>query len=613
MSNPDLNKTNVEEQRHNNTTKLSGRFRRALVHRRLPVALALLAVVLTLPSLWTGLVADDHFRHMMMIGFPGFPDLASSPLLKLDVIADGNPERTLQLMEMGELPWWTLPELRIAAFRPLSALSLWLDYRLWPAFPILMHVQNLLWFGLLVATATILYRRFMGVTAVAGLAALLYAIDDARGFPVAWVNTRYALMTTLFGLIALLAHDRWRREGWRSGAFLAPLCLGLSLLSGEAGIAIGGYLLAYALCLDRGTWLQRILSLLPYGAVVLIWRLIYSALGYGVWGSGMYLDPMREPLPFITAALERAPILLLGQWGFPPSDVSTLLLPPATRILWFFALGFVFLVGLLLVPLLLRDRLARFWALGMVLATLPICGTDPMDRLLFFVGLGAMGLLAQFFAFLRKSPKRPLLVWSWRAPALAMAALFVVIHLLLPPILLPLRAFFQPLMIELSHEQVFRDAPLDPFVAQQDLVFINAPSALFPMYLTIQRSINNQPVPAHVRCLASGSVPLEVTRVDERTLKIRPDGGFITGPIEHAYRSQEHPMTLGQKVELTGLTIEVMALTEDDRPAEVAFRFAAPLEDKSLRWLKYDDNEGYVPYSPPEVGETEQMQAVWSR
>lgn len=588
-------------------------FRRALVHPRLPIVLAALALVLTLPSLWTGLVADDHFRQMVMLGFPGFPELACSPLLGLDVIADGDPARTLRLMEIGELPWWTLPELRIAAFRPLSALSLWLDYRLWPALPALMHAHNLLWFGPLAAAATVLYRRLMGPTVVAGLAALLYVVDDARGLAVAWVNTRYALMTALFGLLALLAHDRWRRDGWRSGALWGPLCLALSLLSGEAGIAIGAYLLAYALCLDRGTWRQRLVSLLPYGAVVLLWRLIYVVLDYGARGSGMYLDPLREPLPFLAALVERGPILLMGQWGLPPSDVSTLLLPPEARFLWLFALVFVALVALLMVPLLRRDRTARFWALGMVLALLPICGTDPMDRLLFFVGLGAMGLLAQFFRHLAKSPKRPLLVWAWRGPALVLAAFFVLVHLVLAPLLLPVRAFFQPMLIELSHAQVARDAPLDSAIAEQDLVFVNPPSALFPMYLAFDRSMSNQPAPAHVRSLASGSVPLAVTRIDERTLQIRPEGGFITGPIEHAYRSADEPMALGHKVELTGLTIEVTALTDDGRPAEVTFRFAVPLEDESLRWLEYDDEEGYVPYRPPAVGETEQMQAVWSR
>ena len=50
----------------------------------------------------------------------------------------------------------------------------------------------------------------------------------------------------------LLLHDRWRREGWRPGAWLGPLVLGVALLAGESALAIGAYLAAYALHLDRG-------------------------------------------------------------------------------------------------------------------------------------------------------------------------------------------------------------------------------------------------------------------------------------------------------------------------------------------------------------------------
>ncbi len=62
-------------------------------------------------------------------------------------------------------------------------------------------------------------------------------------------------------------------------------------------------------------------------------------------------------------------------------------------------------------------------------------------------------------------------------------------------------------------------------------------------------------------------------------------------------------MSLGQRVELTGMTVEITALTEKNRPAEASFEFAVPLEDPSLRWLQYKDGE-FVPYTPLPVGET---------
>jgi hypothetical protein len=51
------------------------------------------------------------------------------------------------------------------------------------------------------------------------------------------------------------------------------------------------------------------------------------------------------------------------------------------------------------------------------------------------------------------------------------------------------------------------------------------------------------------------------------------------------------------------MTVEVTALTDDNRPAEAAFRFSVPLEDASLHWLCYR-GKAFEPFTPPAVGET---------
>ena len=68
----------------------------------------------------------------------------------------------------------------------------------------------------------------------------------------------------------------------------------------------------------------------------------------------------------------------------------------------FGAVACVAMLAAALAPLLRRDREARFWTLGMVLALLPISATFPANRLLFFVGLGAMALLARLLASARR-------------------------------------------------------------------------------------------------------------------------------------------------------------------------------------------------------------------
>ena len=54
---------------------------------------------------------------------------------------------------------------------------------------------------------------------------------------------------------------------------------------------------------------------------------------------------------------------------------------------------------------------------------------------------------------------------------------------------------------------------------------------------------------------------------------------------DRTYRDNT-PMTVGQRVGLMGVTVEITAVTNDGRPAEAAFRFTFSLEDPLLRWLR---------------------------
>ncbi len=586
-----------------------------LARSRRPVTVALLAVVLTLPALRVGFIADDFYHRAALLGSRAFREFVHGPL-DMFRFFDGDPARTMRMMDRGILPWWTYPEIKGAFWRPLTVLTHWLDYRLWPDSAALMHLHSILWYGGLAAVAALLYRRLMPSPWLAALAALLYAVDHTHGTTVGFLANRNALISTLFGVFTLLAHDRWRRDGWRYGALLAPVTLLLSLLAKEEGVATCAYLLAYALFLDgRGSGqlrfrAQRFLALLPYATVVLGWRAAWAYLGYGVANVGFYVDPLREPLRFAAAVFERAPFLLLGQWALPPSEISILrgLVHPAIiGSTWCAAVVFVGILAAATIPVLRRDRLARFWALGMILSILPMCAAFPADRLLCFAGLGAMGLLAQFLdGIFHRQPWRPP-GRTWLRGATALAYALAAIHLVLAPIALPLRTAYpagpKPL------EQFDIRVPPDPAIAGQDLIVINPPSTLHAAYFTVQQEFRGGPLPRHVRLLASGLGSVTIRRVDAQTLIVRPANGFMAWSFEKLLRDERHPMSLGDRVELTGVTVEVTALTDDRRPAEALFRFAVPLGDPSLRWLRWRDG-GFEPFMPPGVGESVDLAPV---
>src|SRR5579883_2524777 len=224
-----------------------------LTHRQLPWLAALLGIVLTLPGLGVGLAMDDYYHRVVLLERPEFRELLGPPSDMFRFFR-GDPARTLREMDVGFFPWWTDPEIKGEFLQALTVLTHRLDYRLWPDSVVLMHLQNLFWYGALIVATAWLYRRIMGPTVTAGVAALLFAIDDAHGTPAGWIANRNSLVAATFGISAVIAHDAGRRGGNRAGMILGPALFAAALFSKEEGIAGFAYLLAYALMFDPSGW-----------------------------------------------------------------------------------------------------------------------------------------------------------------------------------------------------------------------------------------------------------------------------------------------------------------------------------------------------------------------
>ena len=571
-----------------------------LTWRYLPIGLAILAMALTLPALSVGWILEDHLQRWAMAGSSEYGELLPVPP---DIwrFFDGDAARTERMMDAGWIPWWTYREIRWAFWRPLAALTHVLDYQFWPDSSELMHVQSLLWFGALIACTTLLYRRFMPVAAAAGLAGLLYALDDSHGTAVGFLANRNALLATLFGVLALLAHHRWRRDNWRAGAALGPILLAMSLLSAEAGIGIFAYLLAYEIVLDRGLVVQRLRRLIPYVLVILVWRVLWWYQGYGVEGVGIYTDPLADPLGFLLALPVRMPLLLLGQWAIPPGEFS-IFSPQNLHWVWLIGVTVLILLAVLFAPVLRRSRLARFWALGMLLASVAPCASSPQDRQLFFVGIGAMGLLAEYLTWVFSGHLRDNYSLSRLVPTVLLAIALIVIHVLGSPVLLYVRAKW-PMGPQYFLESCHTLPKVDSSIEKQDLIFLNHPAPGHLLYMLSARAVNEQPLPRRTRVLASALSRQTIRRPDAQTLLVRLKRGYLGRWFDKMFRSTDHPLAVGEKVELTGMIVEITELTDDGRPAEVSFRFAVPLEDPSLRWLRWNKDH-FEPFVPPAIGET---------
>ena len=564
-----------------------------------------MAVLLTSHSLWMGFHLDDYLHRYLLSDLPGAADLLRAYESPFGV-ANGEAAVNRWQVERGYAPWWIDRDLLVSLWRPLSTLTHEFDHLLWPHTAFAMHAHNLLWFAALVVVVTRLFRSVMGAGSIAGLAALFYAVSHTNGFAVGWIANRNALVAATFGVLCLWHYHRARQgHAWSTATSLA--CWVAALLSGEGSIAIAGYLFAHCVFLDDRAWRARLLSLAPYAAIAVVWRVAYNALGHGAHGSGLYLDPVREPLAFAAAAVTRLPLLVMGQFAFPPAEGYVLGPPQWAPAVLVFAWAVSALLIVSVLPLARVDRVARFWLLGMLLALVPNCTTYANNRLLFFVGLGAMGLLAQLWAgFLSGALWLPTQkIVRGLSHTFVGAAAFL--HLLVSPLLLPLAtqsvAFTRPIHAAL--------APFTSDVSIKDakLLFLNAPEYFYVKLIPALRALEGHPPPVAIHALSFGPVATKVTRSDERTLDVSYAGGILQDLTSQLYRRRDLPMRVGERFDYAGVEVEVLGIEPDGRANRVRFRFDTSLDEPSVRCLRWDVDR-FAQIAVPSVGATLSLAAA---
>ena len=293
-----------------------------LASRKFLFIIFVLAIIITLPSIKSGIMMDDYHMKALMLD-PGNPHNFMTSPLNIFEFFDGDPARSQELIDYGWIPWWiTDLSLKASFWRPLSAMTHWLDYLIFSFNPVAMHIPSILWYAGLSILVAVYYRRIMGPVAVAGLAALMWVLDDAHGTPVGFITNRNALITCFFCVLTLIAHDKWYKEKQLKWGITAIISLAMSLLAKEAGIATLAYLFAYIVILESGTWKNKLIRFMPYIIVAAVWRSLWIILGHGIKNVGMYVDPIAEPMRFFSEMWGKMVLLLSAQLAGIPADIT---------------------------------------------------------------------------------------------------------------------------------------------------------------------------------------------------------------------------------------------------------------------------------------------------
>jgi hypothetical protein len=549
-----------------------------------------LGVALCLPAVGSYRVLDDAILERAVRG-PTLPGLADG-IFGMFSFASGDPLQNRELMDRGVLlPWWSDPELRVAFFRPLSALTHAFDFIFWPSASELMYLHSLAWLALVIAAAAVLYRQLEPSRGAAVAATLLFAVDPAHGSAVAWLSSRNTLIAAFFGLCAVSA---WVARSRR----LATLLLLAALLAGEAGVGALGYIVCHVWLLEQRPRRERIFSLVPILVVTIVWRALHVAFGFGARGSGAYIDPVHDLGAWAAVLPERFAASLGAVLGPIPADLMFVGKAEHVPIFLALALGTALAFTLLIGGRIRVDARARFWACGALVAALPLSAGPPNDRGLLLVALGAKALVARLVLGLGATARTEHRSTFGRALTIA----FVAWHAIGAPLVCLLRsAQFQAFGRRVSGAHRVLDTV--PDLSARTVVVLNPPLDLLASYVQPERAVRGAQVARHFYWLASASSTLRITRATPEVLEVTRDGGLCSTTLERLYRRDPRSLSRDTSLRLGAVRVDIVKSTRDGLPETAQFRFQAPLEDDSFVFLAWKGGE-YERVPPPALGRT---------
>ncbi len=588
-------------------------------------AIVVFGVWLRWPTLENGFFSDDISAIAMAEG------KYAAPRSKLDLFnfTDGTTEDHDRLMRSGSLPWWTVPGLRLAMLRPLSSALMLLDRALFEDQAVLYHAHSFLWWIGVMVIAAVLLRQLFSVV-MASLTLFLFALEEGHTLPLGWLANRGTLVAMVFCLLGLRAHLRYRRAGDRRAAIVSFLCFSIGLLSGEWAFPLLGYVLAYQLFADRAPLRERVIALWPAAVPGLSFLACRSALGYGALNSGVYTDPLSEPLRFVVMAGQRIPVFLADLifaipahwWGFNTPWRDQLLaldmIPPRIWLrlpdwqFWHVVFGVVAIIaaafalrfGLAARPESERRELK--WLLpGALIALLPMVSSFPTSRLVLPAALacsaGAAAVLLaaaeRVRSFARGSHGKLallgnlVLLWSvsyfqvWEAGT---------------------TSYWESRWTRDNYESVRRfmnDAEIDDTqVAKQRVVIISGIEHTNTIFAPYLRWFLGHPMPLATYTLSAAPYAHDVYRPAANVLELVTLGGtMLSSELEQLYRAPRFTMKEGDSVDLGALRAEVVR-SIGGKPQIVRFTFDRNVEDPSFLFL-YSGPEGLVRARLPEIGE----------
>ena len=562
---------------------------------------ALLSVLLALPSLFADLYCDDQ---AMVLTIEGIEPAPIPGPFHLYSFMTGAPGERDWLVRESVLPWWAVDGIRLSFFRPLSSALLVLDHAIAGRHPLFYHLHSVTWYLLAVLAAALLFRRLLPEREAA-LAALLFAVSPAHWMLAAWPSSRHVAISGALGIIALMLHLEAREQGESRARRLSVAslaCAALALSGGETALGLFAYIAAYELIGRREPLALRLRALAPWATLLFAYAAFYQGLGFGVRYIGGYVDPIAQTRAYLELLPSRLAVYLQALLLGIPSELS-MLIPKFGGILA--ALGVA--VALLFAALLRRaaraldteiERTLAWLLVAALLALLPGVASMPGDRVLFLSNLGISAALSVLLMYAGRKAEPIIFTWLARAGV----GLFGLVHVVLAPVSF---AFSAWLMASSSHAALAAAAKAEiPVRAGMIVAGIGLADPLIGMYLpgTLYIAPRADPRPVAMHLLSMSAHDHLLKRTDDRTLEITIlNGELLDGTFESLFRPPSSPLRVGDRVPLAAWTVQILEESAG-RPTRFSVSFDRSLDSPTLCLLIWK-GKALRSLAPPSVGQ----------
>ena len=553
----------------------------------------LFGTALYIPTIFLGLLSDDFFLrgHLEIDKITTF-NVLNAINSAFSFITEAN---RLEGMRVGILPWWSDPQVTVNIYRPLAALTQFLDYQLWPSNFLYMHIHSLVWYSILLVAILSLYRKFFSNTKhFYLLAALLFIFDKTHLSSISWLANRNDLLSSLFLTATLLCYIQYFKLKNKIIFALAQTFILAGLLSSEGIVAVIPIVFFYSCVYLKNSIKTSIKVVIPSLVIFFSFRLITAFFGYKVAHTGFFMDPTQNLVGYIQAFIIRYPILLAQSFtaiDFHYFDFS----PLGNNYIWIGSLFLSLFFIILFYRVNSKNRLGKFLLLASMVSAVPFVSSfDLSPRNLMIPSIFTAALISTTFSSLWLKSKRSFI----ESGLLITIGLAILVRLLISPVDLISEGKKVQIPTWFTYSQkLYQLKNKVPVIVTTPFGYV-----FDSEFIATNKSKNTY------RILSSSLFDIELTVTGLQTIELSSEQGFFNLPQDvHKQNglsnlfystaafnigSSDFPINFknGQTVANDDFKVVVKEVNSAQVPTILQFTFTKALSDNKYSWLTYNWN-----------------------